>query len=260
MISELREYDYPDVSVESVTEINSMIREYNEYEVARRKVDREQQAIDDRGWKITKISFFIYTPLLFLIWAVLSNDTSFDALFGIFSWSIVLGGIASIITGNSLGQKGQKKPDTSWRNSSYRMDLVPERIARFKSDVEAMRLRNKITYWTSMSGHEFEKNIADLYRKRGYQVRVTRGSGDGGIDLYMEKNGVKYVVQCKNHKNQVGPAPVRDLFGAMTAERITHGIFIASGGYTTGARDFANGRIELLDIHDVLKMHQEYSM
>ena len=111
-------------------------------------------------------------------------------------------------------------------------------------------------YWLNLSGYQFEKEVAKLYETRGYGVQVTKGSGDGGIDIFLEKAGRRYGVQCKNHHKAIGPAAIRDLYGAMSHEGLDAGIFIASSGYTKGAKEFArNKAITLLDINNVLRMH-----
>lgn len=111
-------------------------------------------------------------------------------------------------------------------------------------------------YWLNLSGYQFEKEVAKLYEAHGYDVQVTKGSGDGGIDIFLEKAGRRYGVQCKNHHKAIGPAAIRDLYGAMSYEGLDAGIFIASSGYTKGAKEFArNKAITLLDINNVLRMH-----
>ena len=47
-----------------------------------------------------------------------------------------------------------------------------------------------------MEGLEFEYFCAELLRRRGFQgVEVTKGSGDYGIDILAEKEGVTYAIQ-----------------------------------------------------------------
>ena len=121
-------------------------------------------------------------------------------------------------------------------------------------------LKKKQSHWLSMSGWEFEKEIAKLYEHQGYRASITKGSGDGGIDIVLYKDGVKSVVQCKNHHKPIGPASVRDLYGAMAHERVKKGIFISSNGYTRGAKEFSMAKqISLLDINDVIRMHEQVS-
>lgn len=51
-----------------------------------------------------------------------------------------------------------------------------------------------------MEGHDFEYYCAELLRQQGFlEVEVTRGSGDYGIDILAEKDGVTYAIQCKRY-------------------------------------------------------------
>jgi restriction system protein len=97
---------------------------------------------------------------------------------------------------------------------------------------------------------DFERQMAEVYRQKGYQVDETGGGGaDGGIDLKLFKNGHTTVVQCKHWKTwKVNVKPVRELFGVMAAEGADSAVFITSGRYTSDALKFAEGQpIELVD-------------
>ena len=49
-----------------------------------------------------------------------------------------------------------------------------------------------------MEGHEFEEYCAELLKKCGFEdVEVTRGSGDYGIDILAEKDGVKAILDVE---------------------------------------------------------------
>lgn len=64
-----------------------------------------------------------------------------------------------------------------------------------------------------LEGHEFEYYCADLLRSRGFQeVEVTRGSGDYGIDILAEKDGVTYAIQCKRYNAPVGVKAVQEAY------------------------------------------------
>ena len=64
-----------------------------------------------------------------------------------------------------------------------------------------MRIRKNRAYgreFDLLEGHEFEYYCADLLMKRGFQeVEVTRGSGDYGIDILAERDGVTYAIHSK---------------------------------------------------------------
>lgn len=38
-------------------------------------------------------------------------------------------------------------------------------------------------YWVRLSGWQFEREVAELFRSHGFHATVTRGSGDGGVDI-----------------------------------------------------------------------------
>lgn len=83
-----------------------------------------------------------------------------------------------------------------------------------------------------LDGHEFEYYCADLLRKRGFQeVEVTRGSGDYGIDILAERDGVTYAIQCKCYGDSVGVKAVqeayagRDYYDCMVGAVLTNQYF-----------------------------------
>jgi HJR/Mrr/RecB family endonuclease len=65
-----------------------------------------------------------------------------------------------------------------------------------------------------MTGHEFERYIGKLLAQQGYRSQVTKGSGDNGVDIIAELNGVRWAVQCKRQVNNVSPDAIRDVVAA----------------------------------------------
>lgn len=64
-----------------------------------------------------------------------------------------------------------------------------------------------------MEGHEFEYYCADLLKNRGFlEVEVTRASGDYGVDILAEKDGVTYAIQCKCYDGPVGVKAVQEAY------------------------------------------------
>lgn len=102
----------------------------------------------------------------------------------------------------------------------------------------------------------FEHFVSDLFAKMGYHSRVTKQSGDGGIDVYAKLQtpaGMdEVIIQCKHKQDPssvVDVTKVRELFGVLSANRkLTKAFLVTNGRYTKGAIDFAtqNG-IELID-------------
>lgn len=83
-----------------------------------------------------------------------------------------------------------------------------------------------------MEGHDFELFCAQLLEKQGYiDVEVTRGSGDFGVDILAEKDGVTYAVQCKRYQGPVGVDAIlrtyagRDYYDRMVGAVMTNQYF-----------------------------------
>jgi restriction system protein len=101
-----------------------------------------------------------------------------------------------------------------------------------------------------MSWAEFEVLVGEAFRRRGYQVVETGGSGpDGGVDLVLHKAGVKSFVQCKQWKAyKVGVNIVRELAGVMAVHRAVRGFVVTSGRFTAEAETFARqSKVSLID-------------
>ena len=64
-----------------------------------------------------------------------------------------------------------------------------------------------------MEGHDFEWFCADLLERRGFvDVEVTKSSGDYGVDVLAEKDGVTYAIQCKRYDGPVGVKAVQEAY------------------------------------------------
>lgn len=76
-----------------------------------------------------------------------------------------------------------------------------------------VRGRRKELPFDSMEGHDFERFCADLLKARGFlEVEVTKGSGDFGVDILAEKDGISYAFQCKRYDEPVGVKAVQEIY------------------------------------------------
>ncbi len=96
------------------------------------------------------------------------------------------------------------------------------------------RRRLASSAFEDMEGHEFEYFCADLLKDHGFcEVEVTKGSGDYGIDILAEKDGVTYAIQCKRYAAPVGVKAVqeayagRDYYDRMVGAVMTNQYFTA---------------------------------
>lgn len=98
--------------------------------------------------------------------------------------------------------------------------------------VKYFRNRRAARDMDQMEGHAFEAFCAELLEQHGFQeVEVTRGSGDFGVDVLAQKDGVTYAVQCKRYQSPVGVEAVlrtyggRDYYGCMVGAVMTNQYF-----------------------------------
>ena len=97
-----------------------------------------------------------------------------------------------------------------------------------------------------MEGHEFEYFCAQLLEDNGFQdVEVTRGSGDYGVDILAEKDGVTYAVQCKCYNAPIGIKAVQEVYaGRDYYDRMVGAVM--TNQYFTAAAVEAAGKLKIL--------------
>lgn len=143
----------------------------------------------------------------------------------------------------------------------FRLNRDPKYSAYLRYNQALLQYeRTQKEHWTNLSGHEFEHELASVFRALGYNSTVTKGSGDEGIDIILAKNGVRTIVQCKQHNQPVGPSTVRELYGTLSASNCKNAILACTGGFTKGVYQFARGKpIELLDLDGILELQRKAS-
>lgn len=105
-----------------------------------------------------------------------------------------------------------------------------------------------------MEGHEFESYCADLLRKNGFvNVSVTPGSGDQGVDVIAEKEGVRYAVQCKCYSSALGNTPVQEVCAGKSMYNCHVGVVMTNNYFTAGAKQLAEKNGILLWDRDKLQ-------
>jgi restriction system protein len=118
-----------------------------------------------------------------------------------------------------------------------------------RRDLYTRASTDRASVLNDMSWKEFEQLVGEAFRRKGFSVRETGGSGpDGGVDLVLTAGSEKYLVQCKQWRaTKVNVKTVRELFGVMAAENASGAFVVTSGEFTSDAEAFVQGRnIELL--------------
>lgn len=91
-----------------------------------------------------------------------------------------------------------------------------------------------------MEGHDFEYFCADLLKNRGFEeVEVTKGSGDYGIDILAEKDGITYAIQCKSYTTPVGVKAIQEAYAGRDYYDRMVGAVLTNQYFTTPAVEAA---------------------
>lgn len=92
----------------------------------------------------------------------------------------------------------------------------------------------------TMEGHDFEYWCADLLKQNGFiNVEVTPGSGDQGVDVLAEKDGVRYAVQCKCYAHDLGNTPIQEVESGRIYYGCHVGAVMTNRYFTQGAKELA---------------------
>ena len=102
--------------------------------------------------------------------------------------------------------------------------------------VRFFRNRSRGSEMDDMEGHEFEYFCADLLKDNGFaEVEVTRGSGDYGVDILAEKDGITYAVQCKCHMDPIGIRAVQEVYAGRDYYDRMVGVVMTNQYFTSAA-------------------------
>lgn len=102
--------------------------------------------------------------------------------------------------------------------------------------VRFFRNRSRGSEMDDMEGHEFEYFCADLLKDNGFaEVEVTRGSGDYGVDILAEKDGITYAVQCKCHTGPIGIRAVQEVYAGRDYYDRMVGVVMTNQYFTSAA-------------------------
>ena len=100
----------------------------------------------------------------------------------------------------------------------------------------------------SMDGYEFEEFVAHILECMGYTARVTKRSGDGGVDVIAHKDRLGFEppilkVQCKRKTDQVPRPEVDQLLGTLGDGEF--GLFVTLGSFGRQSTDLERNRPKL---------------
>ncbi|MBA3667638.1 MAG: restriction endonuclease [Sphingomonas sp.] len=123
---------------------------------------------------------------------------------------------------------------------------IAEQLEESTEDFIIKRLKE------AQSSYEFEQFVAHLLQCMGYHARVTKASGDGGVEVIAHRDELGFEppiikVQCKQTLGNSGRPDVQKLFGAI--EQGEMGLFVTLGSFSPDARVYeqAKSNLRLID-------------
>ena len=144
------------------------------------------------------------------------------------------------------------------RQIAYDLDELKSSLCSEYKSVKAIEFEGKLKRnhdknsinieLEQLNGFEFEEFIGNLFKKTGYQVKVTKKTGDQGADLIIKQNGISTAVQTKKYYGNVGNSAVQEVVAAMKYYDCDKTMVITTGKFTKSAIELAkrNG-VQLID-------------
>lgn len=107
----------------------------------------------------------------------------------------------------------------------------------------------------SLDWRVFEKLLADLLEKLGYEIELQRGTKDGGVDLFAIKREdvfgpQRYLLQAKRWNHNVGVEPVRQLAFLHAHHKMTKSCLATTASFTTAAWELGSQYKWQLELRD----------
>lgn len=167
--------------------------------------------------------------------------------------AIVIGIIAGIIQ-VYLDSKKEKEQARKAEEDRIERERLAQEEAKKREEArkqwEAIEKENRAKHWQlqknlavidQMDGHEFEWFIAKVLAKIGFQnVRVTKASGDYGVDIIAYDNGVKCAFQCKRYSGTLGLQPIQEVSAGAGYYGASRAYVITNSHFSENARNLAD--------------------
>lgn len=120
------------------------------------------------------------------------------------------------------------------------------------------------------SPRDFEKYMAELYRKMGYQVELTPATRDGGKDIILRSPDILgdlvYYVECKqyNPNHKVGLDIVQRFTGVIEIDKANAGIIATTSFFSPDAQNWVINhdlgyRIKMHDFNTIARLLKRYA-
>lgn len=114
---------------------------------------------------------------------------------------------------------------------------------------------------------EFEEFVAEVFKRHGFSVELTKQTRDGGRDIIAIRSDlcgdVKYIIECKRYTSKIGVDLVRNLHGVQDLEGANKSVLVTTSTFSSDAKKLAQSTenikwgLSLRDFDDILKWAKE---
>jgi restriction system protein len=149
----------------------------------------------------------------------------------------------------------QFMPDGRWDGHTDAIAMIRARYLEMQHPEDVL---------LHLTPRDFELYIAALYKRMGYEIKVTPATRDGGYDFAAERTGrggsERLVIECKRYIKPVRVATIRQLYSVVERLTATKGVVVTTSNFTRDARTEgkACGRIELIAFPDLNRLLNEH--
>ena len=128
-----------------------------------------------------------------------------------------------------------------------------------KTDNETLTVSDLLVKYADCP-QEFEGFCASLFRKMGFEAETTAKTNDGGYDIWMKKDGITYIAECKLYSSDIVGRPlIQKLVGANATQKADKMVFITTSKFSKLAIEYANEqKIWLIDGEELQRMIDVY--
>ncbi len=126
-------------------------------------------------------------------------------------------------------------------------------VNRLSTSTTSSQTKYTINDVDLMNGVEFEKFIAELFSKMGYESEITKASGDQGIDVIASKNGSSIGIQAKCYSSSVGNGAIQEAVAGKNHYRLDKAIVVTNNFFTEPAQQLAQSNSIILWDRHILK-------
>lgn len=106
-------------------------------------------------------------------------------------------------------------------------------------------------------GIAFESECVDVLRRNGYSAEATPATGDNGVDIITEINGLRIAIQCKHSKYPVGVKAVQEACAGRQHYLADYAAVVTNSSYTDAAYKLARSNaVILLNRKELSELHR----